>query len=69
MKINRNIIRAIINLRAISNFISLSIIILLKIVIKLKDKLYKLGIVNKILISIRIRVIYIETKELEIIIS
>ena len=69
MKINKNIIRAIINLRVISNFISLSLIILLKVVIELKDKPYELGIVNKILISIRTRIIYIETKELEMIIS
>jgi len=69
MKINKNIIWVIINLRAISNFISLSIIILLKIVIKLKDKPYKLGIIDRILISIRIRVIYIEIIKLEITIS
>ena len=69
MKINRNIIRVIINSRAISNFISLSLIILLKVVIKLKDKPYKLGIVDRILISIGIKVIYIEIIKLEIIIS
>ena len=69
MKINRNVIRAIIDLRAISNFISLSLIILLKVLIKLKDKPYKLGIINRILISMRIRVIYIEIIKLEIIIS